>query len=356
LQRLWHAVRDRLRMATRYARTIIKNRIHRMGPRISARSHFPWPLGPVYERDALLLQAPGTGVGDNLLLTPILREIRGRNPSCQITVLTRHPELFESNPNVAYVVTDYKRYARRAIHVRYNHAFPMQVGRTAWMLSKVFQRNPLYRGYLFSTPSRTTLVSIMAESVGMQYESNVLDAPIALDDRIPTALDARLGARFICVQPRASAWTPNKTWPAEYWVNLITRLSEHHTVVEVGQKSVFSDITCEARPENYADLTGRTTLRDMLQIIGHSDLFIGPDSGGMHVARAYDVPSIIIYGGYSSPENFRYPNSVAFATDLPCAPCWLTTPCPFSLRCLTEIKVDMVYSAAMESMCKTEHH
>jgi len=48
-------------------------------------------------------------------------------------------------------------------------------------------------------------------------------------------------------------------------------------------------------------------LRRLMGLIYHCDLFVGVDSLGQHIARAFDKPSIVLMGG-TCDENYAYPN------------------------------------------------
>src|SRR5690348_6401988 len=65
---------------------------------------WPFPLRKPWQRKAICLRAPGGGVGDELMCTALFREIKRRNPTCEITFLARYPELFVGNPHVHHVL------------------------------------------------------------------------------------------------------------------------------------------------------------------------------------------------------------------------------------------------------------
>jgi ADP-heptose:LPS heptosyltransferase len=68
----------------------------------------------------------------------------------------------------------------------------------------------------------------------------------------------------------------------------------------------------------------------------------------MHLAAAYQIPALIIFGGYESPTGLPYPNVTPFYTPEPCAPCWLPANCPYELKCQRKILPAAVFAAACE--------
>ena len=278
------------------------------------RWRWPWPLRKPFERAAIRLYSLGGGVGDELMCTPVFREIRRRNPACRITYLSRYPEMFRANPHLAAV-----------------EEFSVKGSRSAFELSYL----PLY-------PPPRPLITLMGECVGLEMSATQLDPPaVAPTAEVREKLAAIAGPRIV-VQPRASHWTPNKAWPEESWRALIEKLAERFEVIEVGTQPLFPGHDFGPRFHSFA---GATTLADFVWIMSQGSVFVGPSSGGMHIANAFRVPSVILFGGYESPEGYGYPWAEAFYSAVPCAPCWTTVPCPYELKCLRMIAPETVFAA-----------
>ena len=281
------------------------------------RWRWPWFITKPFERPAIRLYSFGGGVGDELMCTPIFREIRRVNPACRITFLSRYPEMFRANPHLAAV----EQYSPKAL-------------RDAFQLS-----------YMPVLPPRKPLVTLMAECIGLELHSYQLDPPeVSPTEGVRESLAAMAGPRII-VQPRASQWTPNKNWPVESWAELIRKLVEHFDVIELGTQSLFPEHDFGKRFRSFA---GTTSLSDFIWLVSQGDVFVGPVSGGMHVANAFRIPSVIIFGGYESPAGHFYPLAVSLYSPVPCAPCWLKTACPYDLKCLRMIAPEKVY----QKICK----
>ena len=58
----------------------------------------------------------------------------------------------------------------------------------------------------------------------------------------------------------------------------------------------------------------------------------------MHMARAVDCPSVIVWGGRLKPYQIGYPCFENVTVDLECSPCWLPNACPHDLQCMRDIK------------------
>jgi ADP-heptose:LPS heptosyltransferase len=156
---------------------------------------------------------------------------------------------------------------------------------------------------------------------------------------------AHLPRPWVVVQRRASRYTPNKDWPEDYWVKLISMACEIGSVIDIGHGQ-------EGGPgvdhQNYLDLRSQTSFQQLVAVVAAGDVIVGPPSGPVHLAGALDKPIVEIVGGFELPANTNYFRTRAFGTDLPCAPCALLTPCPFDLTCLRQIEPDHVLNAIRE--------
>jgi heptosyltransferase-2 len=93
-------------------------------------------------------------------------------------------------------------------------------------------------------------------------------------------------------------------------------------------------------------LVGETSMRDLAAVFSACSVFIGNDSGAMHVAAAAGLPVIGIFGS-TDPEGTS-PVTKHFTLirePASCSPCFLRR-CPVDHRCMTRITVESVFSAA----------
>jgi lipopolysaccharide heptosyltransferase II len=97
-------------------------------------------------------------------------------------------------------------------------------------------------------------------------------------------------------------------------------------------------------------LSGRTTMRRLMALIKPCRLFITNDTGPMHIATAFGVPTVAIFGptdpATTSPVGSRH-ELVRHPVD--CSPC-LLRECPIDHRCMQGISVEMVHTAAMRQL------
>jgi ADP-heptose:LPS heptosyltransferase len=95
-------------------------------------------------------------------------------------------------------------------------------------------------------------------------------------------------------------------WPLEHYAKLITELIAQYkaTVIIIGDKTesaIAAEIVAKVQHPNLLNAVGQTTIIQMVVLINNSDLFIGNDSGPLHIAIALKVPTIGIFG-FTAPE------------------------------------------------------
>lgn len=147
-----------------------------------------------------------------------------------------------------------------------------------------------------------------------------------------------------------------KDWGQENWRELLARLSRQlpdHGLVLVGAKD-------DAEVCHYAgaewrgpviNVCGLLTPRETASVLKHSELFLGPDSGPMHVAAACGVPCAIAFSARQNP-GIWFPigqNHHVVYRNVACRNCMLETCIENAKRCLTSITVDEMLQAATEA-------
>jgi ADP-heptose:LPS heptosyltransferase len=305
---------DALAWRRREARIRLYRALAARGGRFFVAARWPWPLRKPWQRHRLRLSAPGGGIGDELMCGPVFAEIKRRNPGCEITFVTRYPELFEGMPGVDRVERWVKRADEPGIQLMYEHAVP---------------------------PGRT-LIELMGECVGLEMKATRLVPPPVRVSEAFEAMVRAIPSPVVALQVEASAWTPNKDWMPERWQEVARRLARDCTVIEVGGRPTLDGAALGPRFRSFA---GRTSVPEYARLIQAATVFAGPISSGMHLANAFGVPAVILYGGYESPSGHRYDGVTPFYTPVECAPCWLRSPCPHGKKCLDAISADVVEQA-----------
>lgn len=147
---------------------------------------------------------------------------------------------------------------------------------------------------------------------------------------------------WICILGSANtAYSPNKEWDPVKMSTVVTALNKRFTTIQIGLEAD------PVLPTSYR-MNGQIDFFQSVQLLSQSKLFIGPEGAFMHAAAALQIPAVIIFGGYIHPHQSGYHTTTGIKSDIACAPCLLTSPCPIALQCMKEISADAVLSKAHE--------
>lgn len=156
------------------------------------------------------------------------------------------------------------------------------------------------------------------------------------------------GRPLVVLGPGTSRRRTIKEWPSERFAAVADHLATNKSaqVLILGAEP-DPQIHMAARAP-VTDLSGRTTLRQASAILKRAILFIGVDSGLMHLAAAMATPCVAIFG--PTDPSLTGPQGQGHAIvrlGLGCSPCFRKT-CPFNRECLENLTTETVIKAAEE--------
>lgn len=155
-----------------------------------------------------------------------------------------------------------------------------------------------------------------------------------------------------------------KLWPLPSWLALGEKLvSSGYRVALIGGKSevaanklLAQDIRRNYQQASVTNLTGKTSLADLLALFSRAQLVIGGDTGPLHIAAAMNGPAIVgVYGSTPIGRNGPFgAHCATVSTALECQPCFSDTCKITTLACLMELSPDAVFDTAVKSMSGTK--
>ena len=272
----------------------------------------------------------GVALGDDLLATAVARELtqRGRR---RIWMMSNHPELFEGNRDLTRVVpaeawyAEYARMLRREYH-------PL-----------------MYSEYDPATdtghPPVRHVIAEMCARLGLRGEIT-LRPYLHLD---PAERDAAAWADG-CIAIQSSglaARVPmrNKEWYPERFQAVVDALRFRYRFVQVG-------LAGDPPLAGAEDLRGRSTPRETAAVLARARLFVGLESFLMHLARAVECPSVIVFGGRVAPWQLGYTCNVNLYSAVACAPCWARNTCPYGRQCMADIPAEAVVAGIEQQLAR----
>jgi heptosyltransferase-2 len=332
-------------------------------------------------------------VGDAIMALPALRAVRRKYPDAQIAILARPyvADIYREQricdeliPYAATGIPGRERLARELRERKFDVALLLQNAfDAAWLAWRAGVRERI--GYARDGRSLLLTTAVPVPKPGeipahekfyylellrragwtdsLSGESFIrLEVPEALRRRAAQALFAA-GARpdrlRIAIGAGAS-YGSAKCWSPERFAGVANRLVSE-TGAEVilfgtaGEIPVAQAIIAGMR-ETPIDLTGKTNIADLPALLSQCHLFIGNDSGAMHVAAAVGLPVVAIFGPTDPLGTAPVTPKCAIVQQKPyCSPCFLRR-CPTDHRCMTAVTPAMVHEAVQPWLNSAEVH
>ncbi|MCK5269470.1 MAG: lipopolysaccharide heptosyltransferase II [Sedimentisphaerales bacterium] len=339
-----------------------------------------------------------TPMGDAVLAAPALRYLRAGLPQAKITFLA-NPTVLEilngADWSDEQIVLDKKTHglmaAAKILRERKFDAVILMVNsfRSAMLvyladIKNIIGYNRDGRGWLLTCPVPVfRLLGRFAPIPMIDYYQFLIDRAIEhIDQHIPpnelmqsaqnqnSALQLFTGERErgeidelfkrwhfsdkehpVIIVP-GGAFGPSKCWPAERFAQVADKLTDdgYRVIISCApddlERDIARRITTTAKNNIFSLSDEKLSLSGLKELIRRCCLMVANDTGPCHIAAAFDVPLITLFG----PTDPRwtatgYENEIRLRVNVDCGPCQRKT-CSEDHRCLTEIQVNDVYNAA----------
>jgi heptosyltransferase-2 len=339
-------------------------------------------------------------IGDVVFTTPALRALRQHFPLARLTYLVEPlaAPIVGSNPSLdevivaprAHLLSDVAlgwrlRAARydlaidfhggpRASLLTWLSGAPMRVGYDVrgrgWMYTRRVARPRVIRPR-HAVQNQWDLLEAIGVAAGSADRFAVempTDAAAALTvaDRLRRA---GLGSADRIIVMHVSAGNPFRRWPprsfAEVVAALVARHGDARVIVTSGpsERDAAGGVVDEARtllqPESRHRVlsTGEYSLAELRALFDRAALFIGGDSGPLHIAATSEVPIVGLYGPTLPVRSAPWRDASLVTEsveggDLECRPCDQRTCVPGDFRCLTRISPAAVVAAAERALAR----
>jgi ADP-heptose:LPS heptosyltransferase len=183
------------------------------------------------------------------------------------------------------------------------------------------------------------------------------DLHLTADERARSAaaLEPLGGRPFLACCPGTKMQA--KEWGRDKWRELLGRLSARFpgyglALIGAREDAEVADYTGAAWKGPRIQLCGQLTPRQSAAVIGRAQLFLGPDSGPMHLAAAQGVPLAIAFAAIDWPGRWFLagPRNRYVYHHVDCAGCRLQTCIEKKKICIDSITVDEMEQAALEAI------
>lgn len=340
----------------------------------------------------ILVRAPNW-IGDAVMCEPALRGLRSLFPAAEVTILAKPSiaELYAGYAGLDRVLIYDDKGAHAGIAGKWSlagslrrHRFDLAVlFQNAFEAAFIAWLAGIPRRYGYATDGRVLFLTqpvavprLDSPVHQVQYYWNMLK-PLGASGKAPPPTlhvsadedrmaDERLASAgidsstvIIGVNP-GSTYGQAKRWLPERFAEVARKLTER---VEKEERAPVAVALLGARGEESLGkaiaaridrrsivLSGATTIRELMAMVKRCRLLITNDTGPMHIAAAFGVPIVAVFGPTDSRTTAPYGQDRSVVREaVDCAPCFLRD-CPIDHRCMTRVSVDRVYDTAVQQM------
>lgn len=325
-------------------------------------------------------------VGDMVMATPILTDLRNAFPEAQLTAMCRAPisdllqedlsinELFSFTKTTRLVRRDEKKnILDRLRKGQYDLGviLPTTFSSAWWFWQGNVQVRIGYEGSgrraLLTHPLEKPQ-NVDKQHLVVTYKHLLAPLGIPISDTKPRLylkekeieqakiLLSQHGVKshhkIVGINPGA-AYGSAKCWLPERFRHVTTCLLQDKDVIIV----YFGDLVtsnlvkevCQGLSTRVINMAGLTSLRELACLISLCNVLLTNDSGPMHIAGALNIPIVALFGSTSSVVTGPWQESVVIQKHVECAPCYRRT-CPIDFRCMKQIEVEEVVQAITRSL------
>ena len=340
----------------------------------------------------ILVRGPNW-LGDAVMCEPALRGLRRLFPDAQIALLVKPAvaDLFAGHPALTRVLTYDTKGRHAGLFGKW--ALAGQLRRQGFDLAVLFQNAfeaafltflaSVPRRYGYATDGRSLLLSDPVAAPDrrtlvhqVRYYWDLLK-PLGLTGDPPapelvvfpeeeqamagrfaqgglTASDVVVGINPGSTYGMAKRWLPERfAEVTERLCRTIRESREQQVSVVIfgakGEERLGQEIAARLSSRSLV-LSGATTIRELMAAVKRCAMLLTNDTGPMHIASAFQVPVVAIFG----PTDWRTTSPFGSAhaivrQPVDCAPC-LLRECPIDHRCMTRVSVEQVYEAATKQL------
>ena len=271
------------------------------------------------------------------MTTPAIENIVSIYPNCKITIFGSlvSIKLFVNHPNVHKIIVDDSKQQTNRYLSLYKKAknsgdFDIALSfrknfTTKFLLFFIISKNKyIYRRY---TKNEKHQVIRYNDFINNNFNTNTKPANLKIYLK-NNYKNTNKSKPLLGINPGATYGSAKRWYPKEFAKVAIGLYKEYDIIIFGGpnEKDIAFDLERElikSNVKNYINLSGKTTIEELMINISNLDLLITADSGPMHVASAFNIPTVSLFGPTKPNETNQWNNqkSIIIKKKFSCMPC-----------------------------------
>jgi heptosyltransferase II len=301
----------------------------------------------------VLIELP-TWLGDTVMVTPAIGNLAKEFGNIEITllgsqvsieVLKNHPNVIKSfilDKSFLNIYTNYRNFGEFDFFLSFRGSYRTKI------ISFFIKSNFFYQ---FKKKKYKGIHQVIKYNNFINNSFKLRTNPGQLKLNLDKTTERKNKNKLLGINPGASYGSAKRWYPEEFAL-LAKFLSKDYDIIIFGSskeveiaKDIENCLILEGI-DNFQNFAGKTSIAELTQLVSNIDLFITGDSGTMHIAAAFQIPTVAIFGPTSEIETSQWMNkkSLIVKKDLECQPCFKRV-CPLKHhKCMRDIKYTDVIS------------
>ena len=296
-----------------------------------------------------------SSLGDIVLATSVIAPLKKKFPEAELSFLTKREyiEVLEGNPNLAAVIGLSKEELKlvnftklaEGFYGNYDLIIDLHANLRSFLIraysgieTKIYRKAALRRrrmvGHAFTRGLFPFLPEVYKkeENVRENYFKALEPLGVNYKEELPEIVmpEIKNKAAFPLIGLHAGGKQNTKRWPAEKFAEVADYYAgKAFKVILLGdEKDTYTNSKIMAlvkNKQNLADLSGKTTFREMALKIKECSVLVTNDSAPFHIATAVKTPVVVIFCATTPKFGFavRAKTNRIVNIELPCKPCSL---------------------------------
>lgn len=304
-------------------------------------------------------------LGDAIMATPAIELLSKNFPHAKFTFVGSFVsiEALKYHPKCENAVVDETKKASNRLLATYKLA--RELGEFALAISF---RNQLHASLLLRFTNTVICIAkrswhsmfLLSHTPKISTKQHLVEQYAKLSMTNVDSFDGDIGGLKLYIEPKkfsrptlginaGATYGSAKRWYPERFAEVAKEFSDKFDILIFGgpnEVAMANDIE-QNLGVVCTNLAGKTTIAELCANIGGCSLFITNDSGPMHVAAAYQVPTIAIFGPTKHTETSQWMNekSTIIRHEMECSPC-MKRECPLGHHeCMKSITANEVIKA-----------